>query len=50
MQVLPVLRRIARATDVVMVNWGLHYSKGYGEQLHSLLRQACSLLLQHQAT
>lgn len=36
-----MLHQIAGPTDVVVVNWGLHYSKGYSGQLYSLLKQVC---------
>ena len=42
LQVLPMLGRIARATDVAVINWGLHYSKGYAEQLRVLTQQVRS--------
>ena len=38
-QVMPILARVARATDVVVLNWGLHYSKGYVDQLRVLTQQ-----------
>ena len=43
MQVLPILGRIAKATDLVVINWGLHYSGAYNDQLRDLTKQACTL-------
>ena len=46
-QVVPLLARLALPTDVAVLNWGLHYSPAYREQLLSLTHQVPALLGTH---
>ena len=40
---VPLLARLALPTDVAVLNWGLHYSPAYWEQLLTLSQQVAAL-------